>query len=844
MIIKRVFALLFCLVLISAGILPAYAVGKDATESFDFISDNSVTVGWNGFPFTINGDGSFDVDIPGKQFSVVFGVHSPTATVTYNEPPYPVTTHEYTREGIGYRVDQFVYCINNGAACVFSRFTVKNGTSAPIAFPAVSGASPITQAPASVANGKSASCDYITFVKECKDGGEAAAMNGESYESAKTKMKKHWDRYLEDTLEVSELAGAHGEASKSLGSATISYYIGASLSPATVLSSRELALLTLRDGSDVYACALALFKTGSRDTARAALESIRTAAGEVAYVKGALPFATLEENLDALLTLQSYYYILKILSADDPALASEADSTKALAASYAEEIASALSAVDGSLPYDWETATTDLTAGIVLDGEEFASARALCEWYVKSSVFTGISFKSLYALAKDANDYYAAADSPETAILSLITERDDGTVVVGKGAPVSLLSENTSITVKNVSLSSGRTASLTITVKKDTVDISLSGLASAPVQVEFPVFYDNIEYASVGYDRESGIVTAPEGTTSVTVRLEDVPAEVEKERNAGAVLEASIATAVDTSSRIENPTSVSKEDFDGAFDRAKRARSSTADEKLSSAEALTAASSSLSPMVAGYTHVIPAEGTGVGSITRGEIYQKFSLPSTGTVKRLTVKGEYCDGISAAVYTLRGDAYTTDELCTETYGEEIEGGISFALDFDAVQDTVYVLCIFCEGGDVTLHLESSDTDAAHVREAGETIVYTGASLALEFTVEQVDRSDLDTFYSSCLITDVSGYTKESRKVLSSRLAETRKLLCTPSVTLEEYELSYENLKAAFDGLNTYASEDTMDEIPLVGLILIILVVILLTATLISALIARKRLDPNR
>jgi len=66
MIIKRVFALLFCLVLISAGILPAYAVGKDATESFDFISDNSVTVGWNGFPFTINGDGSFDVDIPGR----------------------------------------------------------------------------------------------------------------------------------------------------------------------------------------------------------------------------------------------------------------------------------------------------------------------------------------------------------------------------------------------------------------------------------------------------------------------------------------------------------------------------------------------------------------------------------------------------------------------------------------------------------------------------------------------------------------------------------------------------------------------------------------------------------
>lgn len=839
--IKRLIIILIALLAVLSSALPAYAAVNTGEAELDYTPENTVTIGIHGISIPVNPDGSFTVQSMYGDSTVYFGIRTPIAESSFQSMPYPISTHEYSQNGIGYKVEQFAWGISADCVCVYSRFTVKNNTDKAIDFPPVMGATaPIAAVPEKVEKNKTASCDYLAFLEPCTDGGAAAAVKGENFNSAREKMISGWDDVLDGILSVSTLSDKHNTAPEEYMASLINVAIGAEFSPSVALANEDYArAVLLSEKADAYAVALALLKTGDKEAAGHHLEAVSAAADLAVTDDGSLPYPTLEENLKALITLQSYHHILKTLSSDDETLADDVETAKGNAAALAKSIAAAIDLVQSDISYDWECTTTDKDAPIILNGKDFASATALCEWYIQSSVFTGVSLKELVALAKDANSYYICADKSEAAILSLISERADGTIIIGRGAPISLLSENSQITVNDVYLSNGSTASISITVKKTQIDISISGATHAPIQVEFPSFSDNIEYSSMGFDSDSGVVTAPEGTTSVSVRLYDSVGTVETERNASATLESAIADAFNTA--VETPTTVSKEDFDAALSRAKKARSATADEKLASAENLSIAADTLSPMIAGYTHTVPETDICLGTITKNEVYQKFSLPAAGTVKSLFVKGRYVDGISAAVYTLRGDEYTTDELRAETYGKQEENGIRFDLSFKGEKDTVYVLYIFAENSTVAVDLFASNTDSAYIRESGEIIVYSGASLALDFTVEQVDRSNLDTFYSTCLETNVSNFTKESRKVLSSKLNAARKLLCTPSVTVEEYEKVYDDLKAAYDGLGTYASEDKMEEMPVVGLVLIIIVVILLGATFISAFVSRRRMN---
>ena len=100
-----------------------------------------------------------------------------------------------------------------------------------------------------------------------------------------------------------------------------------------------------------------------------------------------------------------------------------------------------------------------------------------------------------------------------------------------------------------------------------------------------------------------------------------------------------------------------------------------------------------------------------------------------------------------------------------------------------------------------------------------------------------------FYSACLEANVSEYTKESQKTLKNKMKAAKAILCTASVTEDECEKTYDDLKKAFDGLDTYASEDRIEETPTVGLILIGIVIILLAGTFITALAARKKMNPD-
>ncbi len=835
--IKRFLSILTVIMLVAASALPAFALGPTAQVNNDYIIEEQSFIGWDGCAVTVRSDGSFEYAQDGAAVYVSFGARVPEATVTKSKLPYPVTTHKYTIDGVSYTVEQFALGDEGGAVCVYSRFTVKNETESAVSFPTVTGTVPTGTPPSAVDAKKSASCDYIVSLKAST---VESSLKAETFDSAKEKMKDHWDSYLSSLLTVSSLAKNHKSAVTAYRTALIDYAVAGTVSPAVALASADLARDVISRSNDAYTCALAAIKLSDVSLLTSA-DSIRNVVFAIIDTEKELPCPSLEENLDALLTVQSYAYLLKKLSETDPARAAEADEVKVYAEKLAKSIASAIKDIEKDISFDWEVATTDSSSPIALSGADRSSVKALCSWYIKSSVFTDVPSKDLVALAKDANPYYASANDPCAAILSLFCEREDKTVLIGRGAPTSLLATNESITVSNIALSAGNTVSLNVTAKKSSLGIGLSGASSTPYQIEFPLLCDNTEYASVGFDCDCGVVSAPEGTGSVSVRLFESISDTEANRKAAVKLEIAICKAYEK--QVESPTTISKEEFDAALKKAEKARTATADEKRSCAEKLQAATEALSPMIAGYVYSSPTEDIPVGTVTNTEVYQKFSLPSDGTVTSLFVKGEFSEGISAAIYTLRGDNYTTDELRAESYGTEAEGGITFDVEFEAVAETVYVLCIFSEDSAVSLTLEKSAEATAHTVNAGEVVVYTAASLAFDLTVEQANRRDLDTFYSACLEANVSEYTKESQKTLKNKMKAAKAILCTASVTEDECEKTYDDLKKAFDGLDTYASEDRIEETPTVGLILIGIVIILLAGTFITALAARKKMNPD-
>ena len=808
---KRLLFVLTAIFIICAAVVPSYALGPTVIQNNDFVIEEQSFIGWNDCAVDVSGDGSFEHTENGAAVYVAFGEGFASAQVSKNELPYPVTTHTYEKDGVKYTVEQFALGAENGAVCVYSKFTVKNDSENEVPFPTVKGTVPVSTAPSSVAAEKSASCEYIVSVKAPTVDGVWDTLKDETFDSAKAKMKAHWDRCFSEALTISDLSKDHESAIVSYHSAIVDYEITGTATPCVALASPAYAEEILALGSDAYSCALALMKTGAELNA-SALNSIRHIANDIIYDEKELPALTLEKNLDALLILQSYSYILKTVLPDDTEAAEEASLKASL---IAENIAKAIEKTEKELSCDWEAATTDETAPIILSGDDHASAKALCTWYIKSGVFSSSPYAELVALAKDANAYYSEAADPCAAILSVVTERDDGTIIIGRGAPTSLLSKNATVTVDKIVLSSKNTVSVTVNSEKKNVDISLSGAFSAPFQIEFPVLCDNIEYASAGFDCTCGVITAPEGSSGVSIRLMEKLSDSESSRKAYVKLEDAICKAYEK--KVEAPTTVSKEEFDSALKKAEKSRTATSDDKNKTADALIRATEALSPMVAGYNYTVPESDISVGTLTKSEIYQKFSLPAAGTVTTLFVKGEYSEGVSAAVYTLRGDNYTTDELRSESYGQKAEGGIIFELNFEAEADKVYVLCIFSEDSDVTLDLEKSDSDTCHTVEAGETV--------------------------ACLETNVPKYTKESQKTLKNKMKVAKNLLCTSSVTEEECDKAYKDLKKAFDGLDTYASEDKIEETPIVGLVLIAVVIVLLAATFITALAARKKMNPD-
>lgn len=844
---KRLISIIAILSLLICAV-PAGALGRVVNENRDFVKEENFYIGWDSFPVSVNTDASLEYRYPDDDTynSIPFASGIDSSSVQYAEGIYPVVIQSFSKDGAECRLERFVAPGTMGSTLyAYTRVEITNPTKKEISIPFTPEELSLDEE-ASLIIGANES---VTFDLSAQIGIGTESFAYE-YDEAKKVMESHWDEKLENALFIEGLDKEYGSIYAEYQRDIIFVAIGSadySLSENTCL---EGDVCVLGEGLDCYKAARVFLSSADlfvdESTVAAACEKADSVIGAltpVEFYPGAKLLmrsngAYLCDNLDALTQLWACAFILERAGELETDFEKKYDNVVACANKLAGDVYACLNYSVSDASIDFEAMDISGRDKLILSGDGFESAADLCEWYIKNSVFPSSVSPELSRLAVSAFDYFEKSTTVDAFISSFICERGDGTLVIGRGAPIDLLCNGASFAVNNFKLSTGEAVSYKVSVNKKDIAIEIDCEKNVAIQLEFRAFKNNIENASCGYDIESGIVTAPEGTQKIKITLKKDATALEEERASAADLERSIALC--NSITTEGCTAVSVSAYESALKEAKKARSADAEIRREATKKLNNARASLSFMTAGYEYATVGEKSPIaGSLSAREIYQKFTLPKDGRVREIFVGGEFSEGISLAVYTLRGDAYTTDVLLCENYGEAADGGIRFSVDFEAEKDKVYVLCIFSENEDICLDLFENNDNTAYTQDAGETTVYVNAGVLARFFVDQADRSSLDTYYNKCVFADVSNYTKSSRKTFSKSLDKAKKILCTPSVSEKEVNDAYNGLKKAYNGLETYASDDVIEEFPTSSIVLICIVGVLLAGTFASAVISSKK-----
>ncbi|MGH3202854.1 MAG: hypothetical protein ACRDP5_12500 [Streptosporangiaceae bacterium] len=116
---------------------------------------------------------------------------------------------------------------------------------------------------------------------------------------------------------------------------------------------------------------------------------------------------------------------------------------------------------------------------------------------------------------------WGMANSNLVLLASLVAQRADGALVVGRGVPDSWVRGGQVISLANFPTTDGRHTGLSIRASGTSVTLTLSGDQPAdPVLFQLPAFVGNIAHASAGtVDEATGTVTLPATVRSVTVTL-------------------------------------------------------------------------------------------------------------------------------------------------------------------------------------------------------------------------------------------------------------------------------------------------------------------------------------
>jgi hypothetical protein len=116
---------------------------------------------------------------------------------------------------------------------------------------------------------------------------------------------------------------------------------------------------------------------------------------------------------------------------------------------------------------------------------------------------------------------WGSADANLTLLDSLVAERSNGELIVGRGVPDGWVRTGKVIDVANVPITGGKHLGISITVKGKNVTLKLTGHAPAgPILFQLPIFVNNLRCSSTGaIDPATGTVTLSAKTHTVTVQL-------------------------------------------------------------------------------------------------------------------------------------------------------------------------------------------------------------------------------------------------------------------------------------------------------------------------------------
>lgn len=117
---------------------------------------------------------------------------------------------------------------------------------------------------------------------------------------------------------------------------------------------------------------------------------------------------------------------------------------------------------------------------------------------------------------------WGAANANLTLLSSLVAERGDGSLIIGRGVPKGWVRTGKKIRLTNVPITGGRHLGFAVTTRGARVTLRMTGAHSAgPVLFQLPAFVHNLAGSSAGaIDPATGTVWLSAGTRKVTVTMD------------------------------------------------------------------------------------------------------------------------------------------------------------------------------------------------------------------------------------------------------------------------------------------------------------------------------------
>jgi hypothetical protein len=144
-------------------------------------------------------------------------------------------------------------------------------------------------------------------------------------------------------------------------------------------------------------------------------------------------------------------------------------------------------------------------------------------WESASAPTTATPWIGVHPAAGQGSSPHAwgIANANKVLLDSLVAQRADDTLVVGRGVPDAWLAPGQTISVANFPTTNAQRAGVNISSTGDSVTLTLTGSVwSDAVLFQLPVFVGNIATAGAGtIDETTGTVRLPAGARTVTVRL-------------------------------------------------------------------------------------------------------------------------------------------------------------------------------------------------------------------------------------------------------------------------------------------------------------------------------------